>query len=93
MWFDEDESTTNRISRTDGSTMICFTRKSLPIRVERITDATVPIGTNLDLLQVSCEDEGKFSKLLNDDANNKQRISTNISQIWTMEYSNHISMS
>jgi hypothetical protein len=55
MCCDEDESTTNHISRTDGSILMCDTRKSMPIRLERIPDATVPIGTDLYLRQASCE--------------------------------------
>jgi hypothetical protein len=61
MCCDEDESTTNQISRTAGSILMCDTQKSLTIRLERIPDATVPIGTVLDLLQASCEDgKGNF---------------------------------
>jgi hypothetical protein len=49
MCRDFDESTTNQISRIEGSILICDLQKSLPIRLERIPDATVPIGTNLFL--------------------------------------------
>jgi hypothetical protein len=45
----DDESTTNQISRNIRPISTWDTCKSLPIRVERITDATVPIGTDLDL--------------------------------------------
>jgi hypothetical protein len=56
MCCDEDKSTTNQISRMDASSFMCDTRKPLPIRLERIPDANVPIGTNLDLHQASFED-------------------------------------
>jgi hypothetical protein len=40
---------------------MCDTWKSLTISLECITDATVPIGTVLDLRQASCEDgKGNF---------------------------------
>jgi hypothetical protein len=62
MCCDEDESTTNQISRTDGSLLMCDTRKSLPIAntCGTITNATVLIGTILDLCQAICEDGKGF---------------------------------
>jgi hypothetical protein len=50
------ESTTNQSSRAIRPISTWYTWKSLPIRLERIPDATVPIGTNLDLHQACCED-------------------------------------
>jgi hypothetical protein len=48
-------------------------------RVERIPDATVPIGSDLDLRQVYCEYvTGIFRKLLHNDADKNCRISINI---------------
>jgi hypothetical protein len=52
----DDESATNQILRTIRPISTYDTWKSLPIRVERIPNATVPIGTNLDLRQLCCED-------------------------------------
>jgi hypothetical protein len=52
----DDESTTNQISRSIRPISTCDTLKTFPMRLERITDATVPIGTNLDLCQACCED-------------------------------------
>jgi hypothetical protein len=52
----DDESTTNQILGTIRPISTWDTWKSLPIRVERSTDATVPIGTDLDLSQACCED-------------------------------------
>jgi hypothetical protein len=66
-----DESTTNQILTWD-------TWKSLPIRVERIPDATVPIGTDLDVRQ-ACYEDGK---------ENFRNC-----QIWAMEYLKRISIS
>jgi hypothetical protein len=51
----DDESTTNQISRTIRPISTWDAWKSLAIRVELITDAAVPIGTNLDLRQACCE--------------------------------------
>jgi hypothetical protein len=45
-----------KISRTIRPISTWDTWKSLPVRVERIADATVPIGTDLDLRQACCED-------------------------------------
>jgi hypothetical protein len=52
----DDESTTNQISRTIREISTWDTWKSLPIRVQRIPNATVPIGTDLDLCQACCDD-------------------------------------
>ena len=52
----DDESTTNQISRNTRPILTWDTWKSLPIRVECIPDATVPIGTHLDLRQACCKD-------------------------------------
>jgi hypothetical protein len=89
----DDESTTNQISRTIRPISAWDTWKSWPICVERITDATVPIGTDLVLRQACCEDGKKnFETAPNDDAYKKHCIPTNISRIWTMVYRNHIFM-
>jgi hypothetical protein len=58
----DDESTTNQISRTVRPISSWDTWKSFAIRLERITDATVPIGTDLDLRQAFCEDEKENSE-------------------------------
>jgi hypothetical protein len=44
------------ISRTSRQISTWDTWKSFPICLEYITNATVPIGTNLDLHQACCED-------------------------------------
>jgi hypothetical protein len=89
----DDESTTNQISRTIRPISTYDTWKSFPIRVERVTDATVPTGTDLDLRQACCEDGKEKSEAApNDDAYKKHFISTNIYRIWTMEYPNSISI-
>jgi hypothetical protein len=59
MCFDEDESTTSQISRTDGSILICDARKLLPMRKECISDAIASIGTDLGLRQ-ACYEDGKL---------------------------------
>jgi hypothetical protein len=52
---------TNQISRTAASILMYDIWKSLPLRLEHITDATAPIGTVLDRRQASCEDgKGNF---------------------------------
>jgi hypothetical protein len=51
----DDESTTNQISRTIRPISTWDTWKSFPIPVKRIPDATVPIGTDLDLRQACCD--------------------------------------
>jgi hypothetical protein len=52
----DDESTTNQNSRTIWPISTWDTWKSLSIGLERITEATLLIGTNLDLRQACCED-------------------------------------
>jgi hypothetical protein len=52
----DDESTTTQISRNIRPISTWDTWKSFPRRVKRITDATVPIVTDLDLHQACCED-------------------------------------
>jgi hypothetical protein len=49
-------SKTNLISRTIRPVSTWHAWKSLPIHVERIPDATVPIGTNWDLRHACCKD-------------------------------------
>jgi hypothetical protein len=50
-------TTTNQISGTIRPILRWDTWKSLPIHAKRISDATVPIGTDLDLHQACCVDE------------------------------------
>jgi hypothetical protein len=70
------------------------TWKSLPLRMERIPDAIVPIGIDLDLRQAWCEygKENFERRLLYDDAHKNHCISMNMSRICVIEYLNHISM-